>query len=299
MHNYVSCSKIFINLTNSFHTQLLSFKLILRQEMMASRKTLLILSILIAVLILAMLHETEARGSRSRRTSSRVTNRKPKTKRVPSSNAPKPKPKSKTFHSKVTYSQTQVKKRPFDKRFLVAAAAGSVTYALLTSPVYSRRYRPYYGSSNIAIPKHRALKIEKESYSVLTKSGSRCQDGNLTKYDENNVVNVTTKVSYEKAKHVAGATKFKPIRPIEVTDTKQTNLTLSAEAINDYVAKIEIWIAFNESILTNATSNTTMDLANCTILKYESQAYVTESFAFRNKTSFVLFLFALFVSIMT
>ena len=298
MHNYVLCSKIFINLINSFHTQLLSFKLILRQEMMASRKTLLILSILVAVLILAMLHETEARGSRSRRSSTRATSKR-KAKPPPSPNAPKPKPKPKTFHSKVTYSQTQVKKRPFDKRFLVAAAAATVTYTLLTSPVYSGRYRPYYGSSNIAIPKHRALKIEKESYSVLTKSGSPCRDGNLTKYDENNVVNVTTKVSYEKAKHVAGATKFKPIRTIEVTDTKQTNLTLSAEAINDYVAKIEIRIAFNESILTNATSNTTMDLANCTILKYESQAYVTESFAFRNKTSFVLFLFALFVSIMT
>ena len=142
---------------------------------------------------------------------------KTKTKPVKKSNVPKPKPK--TFHSKVTYSQTQMKKSPFDKRFLVAAAAGSVTYALLTSPVYSGRYRPYYGSSNIAIPKHRALKIEKESYSVLSKSGSRCRDGNLTKYDENNVVNVTTKVSYEKAKHVVGA---KPIPTVEVTDTKHT-----------------------------------------------------------------------------
>jgi hypothetical protein len=260
--------------------------------MMTSRRTLFVVGILLAILILA-LHETEAKSkSRSR-----------KTQRTPASSKPKKKPK--TFHSSVTHSQIrQTKKKPFNKRFIVAAAAGIVLYSLVVGPrppVYSGRYRPYYETTNIVIPKHRALQIKQESYHVLTNDGSRnCSDGNLTKYDARNIVNVTTKVSYEKVNHVVAVDT---IPPYESTDTKQTNLTVSAEAINNYVAMIEIRIAFNQSILTlnatsNTTANTTIDLTNCTIMVYKSKAYVVESFAFRNEASFVLFLFALFVSIM-
>ena len=269
---------------------------------MTSRRTLFVVGILLAILILA-LHETEAKGSRSSRRSSRQsTSRSRKTQRTPASSKPKPK----TFHSSVTHSQIrQTKKSPFNRRFIVAAAAGIVVYSLVVGPrppVYSGRYRPYYETTNIVIPKHRALQIKQESYHVLTNDGSRnCSDGNLTKYDARNIVNVTTKVSYEKVNHVVAT-----IPPYESTDTKQTNLTVSAEAINNYVAMIEIRIAFNQSILTlnatsNTTANTTIDLTNCTIMVYKSKAYVVdyvESFAFRNEASFVLFLFALFVSIM-
>ncbi|CAB4016571.1 Hypothetical predicted protein [Paramuricea clavata] len=266
--------------------------------MMTSRRTLLVVGILLAILILA-LHETEAKGSRSSRSSRQSTNRSRKTQRKPASSSSKPKPK--TFHSSVTHSQIrQTKKNPFNKRFIVAAATATVVYNLVVAPVYSGRYRPYYETTNIVIPKHRALQIKQESYHVSTNNGSRCSDGNLTKYDARNIVNVTTKVSYEKAKHVVAVDT---IPPHESTGTKQTNLTVSAEAINNYVAMIEIRIAFNHSILTlnatsNTTANTTIDLTDCTIMVYESIAYVVESFAFRNEASFVLFLFAFFVSIL-
>jgi hypothetical protein len=256
---------------------------------MAALKVLLCLGVISAILLMETVHEMEAKGSRrtsSRRTSSRTTSRKQKTKSVSA-----PKPKQKTFHSSVAYSKiTQGPRKPFNARLKprlgVLAASGAVAYTLLNSPVYNGRYRPYHESSNIVIPKHRAVRVGNETYKVVTKNGFGCKNGELAKYNEDSVVNVTTEVSYEKVK---GA---KDIPPIKMTDTKRTNLTLSPDAINDYVTKIEIRISFNQSILTNATSNAT-DFTNCTIMQYESYAYVVESFALRNEINFVLFQFAL------
>ena len=261
---------------------------------MASAKVLLCLGFFLAILILATIHEIEAKGSRrslsSRKSSSRSIYRKSSSNHVKASNS---KPKPKTFHSSVTRSQIQGKK-PFNKRFSYYAATGLLIYGLATSPVYSGQYRPYYESSNIVIPKHRAIRIANETYKVVTKNNLNCTDGNLTKYAEDKVINVTTKVSYEKPVKES----IKMISPLTITDPKRTNLTLSANATNGYITKIEIRIDFNQSILTNATSNTT-DLTNCTIMQYESYAYVVaiESFSSRNEANFVFCQFALFLGI--
>lgn len=275
----------------------------LRGEMKTSWRALLLLAILLVFLILTALEECDGKGartSRQSRTRSSSTRRKAKSSSKPKATKHK---KQKTFHSSVTRRQTLKKRQPvFNERFKKRAAIGVVTYTVLTSPIFFRNYKPYHEASNIIIPKHRALKIEKEKYTVLAKDGSRCQNGSLTKYDEKSILNITTKVTYEKAKTVVGS--IKNIPAVKMTNTKQTNLTLSADAINDYIVNIETRIAFNQSILENkivnaTTPNGTVDLTNCTFFLYESQAYVVvdESFAFRNKANFFLSLFALIVSI--
>lgn len=264
----------------------------LRDEMKVSWRALLLLAILFAFLILASLQDCEARGARSSR-NSRVRSSS-KTKGKSSSSSSKP-IKQKTFHSSVTRRQLKLaKKRPFNERFKTRAAIGITAYTLLNSPIHSGYYKPYHETSNIVIPKHRALKIAEENYTVLANDGSRCQEGKRVKYDEKNVVNITTKVTYTKAKLTAAS-----IPAVKMTDTKQTNLTLSADAIKDYIVNIETRIAFNESILeiSGTASNGTVNLSNCTIFLYESQAYVVESFALKNKANLALSLLILFVSI--
>ena len=275
----------------------------LRDEMMTSRRALLLLAFLLAFLILAALQECEGRGARTSRTSRQGHTRSTSAKRNTKSSSKFKLRKRKTFYSSVTRRQTLSKTRPFNERFKKRAAIGITVYTLLNSQVYIRNYKPYHETSNIVIPEHRALRIKKENYTVLAKDGSRCQNGSLTKYDGKNVLNITTKVTYEKAKTVVGS--IRNIPAVNLTDTKQTNLTLSADAINNYIVNIETRIAFNQSILENkmfnaTTSNGTVDLANCTIFLLESQAYVVvddESFALKNKANFVLSLITLVVSI--
>ena len=253
---------------------------------MASPKVLLCFGFFLAILIIATIRESEAKGSRTSRSSRKTSSRRTiSRKRISNS-------KHKTFHSSVSRSQIQGKKKPFNKRFPPYAAAGLLTYSVVKSPVYGGHYRPYHDSSNIVIPKHRAVRIVNETYKVVARNDqSSCKDGNLTKYEQDKVVNVTTKVSYVKTKE-----SVKVIPPLTTTDPNQTNLTLSANAIKDYIAKIEIQIGFNQSILTNATSNTT-DLTNCMVLQYQSYAYVVESLSSSNKVNFVLCQFALFLGI--
>ena len=270
--------------------------------MMTSRRALLLLAFLLAFLILAALQECEGRGARTSRTSRQGHTRSTSAKRNTKSSPKFKLRKRKTFYSSVTRRQTLSKTRPFNERFKKRAAIGITVYTLLNSQVYIRNYKPYHETSNIVIPENRALRIKKENYTVLAKDGSRCQNGSLTKYDGKNVLNITTKVTYEKAKTVVGS--IRNIPAVNLTDTKQTNLTLSADAIN-YIVNIETRIAFNQSILENkmfnaTTSNGTVDLANCTIFLLESQAYVVvvdESFALKNKANFVLSLITLVVSI--
>ena len=259
---------------------------------MASRKKLLVWSIVFIIVVLAIIQETSGKGARSSR--SRVT-KKTKTKTQKTSTRREQASVVKTFHSSVSYKQTKTKTTPFKNRFLTAAAFGVVSYSLLNNPIYSRHYRPFYETSNIAIPKRRALRIKTEKYTVETKNGSQCLNGNLTQYDKRKMVNVITTISYVK---VSNKTVKSIPSVVNYTGTIQTNLSVSADAINDYVTNIEIRITFNETVLENATPNTTMDLTNCTVLVYKSEAYVVESSAFKKKLSFVLLLLTPFGTLM-
>lgn len=252
---------------------------------------LFIVLVVLGILLSECFYNVDARGARggfrsSRRSSFRSTRRSTRRAVRPAVSPNQPLPVT-TFRSNVIKSQ--VKTVP--KTFVGAAVAGVVVYSLLRSPLHSERYSPYHGSY-VVIPKKRALRIKEEEYKVENADGTSCTTGNLTRDDTQNVLNVTTKVSYEVE---AGKFGIPPIPQQEYSGLETSKVTVSSEALDNYIVTIETRTQFNESVVDGSSEN-------CTVVTTKTKAYLLtmydtnpNSSAFRNAVNLVVILVSIIV----
>lgn len=233
---------------------------------MSSTRLFVILVLILSIFLLQSLHEVQARGARgggarggSRRTpSSRNTRR-----RISNQGASRVTSKTPlrvtTYRSNIIKSQAKNPSYPtsFRQRFIAGALLGALVYryGFSNGRTYAARYSPYH-SSNVIIPRQRALRLQEEAYSLETENGKNCTFGNLTEDYENRVLDVTTKVSYT----------------TQNTSVMVSNPNMATVILSNALGEVfvETRTLYNGSVIQNGTGLE----KNCTVMFVKIRGYI-------------------------